>query len=220
MLAANLISYAVPPLKGKDSGDKALTWMNDFHVRHLPVVKDGILIGILSEDEVLNFADPSQSIEDNEPHYLYRYVTPEQHLFDVMKLIVDADLTIVPVVDADFKYLGLITLELIVKYFAEAGAITHPGGIIVIEMSPRDYSLAEIARIVESENTKILSCFISTPHGLEMMELTLKLNRQDLKHVIATLTRFGYEVKSSYFEADYLDTLRDRYETLMRYLNV
>jgi hypothetical protein len=80
--------------------------------------------------------------------------------------------------------------------------------------------LAEIARIVESENTKILSCFISTPHGLENLELTLKLNRQDLKHVIATLTRFGYDVKSSYFESDYLDTLQDRYDGLMRYLDV
>lgn len=220
MLAANLISYAVPPLKGKDSGDKALTWMNDFHVRHLPVVKDGILVGILSEDEVLNFEDPSLSVEENDPEFLYRYVTPEQHLFDAMKLIVDADLTIVPVVDAEFKYLGLITLESIVKHFAEAGAITHPGGIILIQMNPRDYSLAEIARIVESENTKILSCFISTPHGLENLELTLKLNRQDLKHVIATLTRFGYDVKSSYFESDDIDTLRDRYDGLIRYLDV
>ena len=219
MLAANLISYTIPPLIGKDSGEKALNWMNDFHVRHLPVLKDGRLLGILSEDEVLNFMEPDLSIEQNNPQYIFKSVTPEKHLFDVMKLIVDSNLTIVPVVDEQNKYLGLITLEIIVKHFAETVAITQPGGIIVLEMDPRDYSLAEIARLIESENTKILSCFLSSPYGDDRIELTLKVSRQDLKHVIATLSRFGYEVKTSFYESEYLDDLKSRYDALMRYLN-
>lgn len=219
MLAANLISYTIPPLVGKDSGEKALNWMNDFHVRHLPVLYDGKLQGILSEDEVLNFMEPDLSIEENKPELIFKSVTPDRHLFDVMKMIVDANLTIVPVVDAQNKYLGIITLENIVRHFAETVAITQPGGIIVLEMSPRDYSLAEISRLIESENTKILSCFISSPYGQEMIELTLKLSKQDLKHVVATLSRFGYEVKSSFYESDYLEDLRTRYDALMKYLN-
>ena len=98
MLAANLISYTIPPLVGKDSGEKALNWMNDFHVRHLPVLKDGRLLGILSEDEVLNFMEPELSIEENKPELIFKSLTPERHLFDVMKLIVDSNLTVVPVV--------------------------------------------------------------------------------------------------------------------------
>jgi CBS domain-containing protein len=219
MLAANLISYTIPPLVGKDSGEKALNWMNDFHVRHLPVLKDGRLLGILSEDEVLNFMEPELSIEENKPELIFKSLTPERHLFDVMKLIVDSNLTVVPVVDSQNKYLGLITLENIVKHFAETVAITQPGGIIVIEMNPIDYSLAEIARLIESENTKILSCFLSSPYGEERIELTLKLSRQDLKHVIAKLSRFGYEVKSSFYESEYLEDLKSRYDGLMRYLN-
>ena len=219
MLAANLISYTIPPLVGKDSGEKALNWMNDFHVRHLPVLKDGRLLGILSEDEVLNFMEPELSIEENKPELIFKSLTPERHLFDVMKLIVDSNVTVVPVVDSQNKYLGLITLENIGQHCAETVAITQPGGIIVIEMNPRDYSLAEIARLVESENTKILSCFLSSPYGEERIELTLKLSRQDLKHVIATLSRFGYVVKSSFYESEYLEDLKSRYDGLMRYLN-
>ena len=219
MLAANLISYTIPPLVGKDSGEKALNWMNDFHVRHLPVLKDGMLLGILSEDEVLNFMEPDMPIEQNNPEYIFKSITPERHLFDVMKLIVDSNLTVVPVVDQHNKYLGLITLENIVKHFAETVAITQPGGIIVLEMNPRDYALAEIARLIESENTKILSCFLSSPYGDERLELTLKLSRQDLKHVIATLSRFGYEVKTSFYESEYLEDLKSRSDALMKYLN-
>lgn len=219
MFASELVSYTIPPLVGKDSGEKALTWMSDFHVRHLPVLVDGKLEGILSEDEVLNFMEPDLSIEENNPALIFKSITPDRHLFDVMKMIVDSNLTIVPVVDSINKYIGLITIENIVKHFAETVAITQPGGIIVLEMSPHDYSLAEIARLIESENTKILSCFLSSPHGKESLELTLKLSREDLKHVIATLQRFGYEIKSSFYESDFLDDLKDRYDALMKYLN-
>jgi hypothetical protein len=161
----------------------------------------------------------SSLTDENSTELIFKSVTPERHLFDVMKLIVDSNLTVVPVVDQHNKYLGLITLENIVKHFAETVAITQPGGILVLEMNPRDYSLAEIARLVESENTKILSCFLSSPYGDERIELTLKLSRQDLKHVIATLSRFGYEVKSSFYESEYLDDLKSRYDALMKYLN-
>jgi len=219
MLAANLISYAVPPLRASDSGEKALNWMSDFHVRHLPIVEDRQLLGILSEDELLNFNAPEESILENEPILLHKSVEPGQHLFEVMKLIVDTNLTVVPVLDQEQNYLGLITLENLLRHFAETGAISHPGGMLLIRMPARDYSLAEIARLIEGENCKVLSCFISSAPTDAHLELTLKLSRQDLKHVVATLERFGYEVES-FYESEYLDDLRDRYEGLMRYLNM
>jgi predicted transcriptional regulator len=194
--------------------------MNDFHVRHLPVVEDGIFLGLLSEDEVLNFVAPESSVKDNNPVLITKFVSTEQHLYDVMKLVVDADLSVIPVLSKDGKYKGIITVENLVKQLVDSGSITHPGGILVLEMNPRDYSLAEIARLIESENAAILSSLITSPYGSAMIELTLKLNKEDLKHVVATLERFGYTITSSFYESDYLDSLRDRYESFIRYLNV
>lgn len=221
MFAANLISYAVPPLKMTDSGDKALTWMSDFHVRHLPIVdEDSNLLGIISEDEVLNFLEPDLGIEDNSPQLLMQFVYEKQHLYDVMKLIVDTNLTIVPVLNEEKKYVGIITLEIIVKHLGEATAATHPGGVLVLEMPPRDYNLSEIARLIEGEKTLILSSYITSPYGSDTIELTLKLNKQDLKHVIATLERFGYEIKGSFDESDVAEELKDRYDLLMKIINM
>lgn len=221
MFAANLISYAVPPLKMTDSGDKALTWMSDFHVRHLPIVdEDGNLLGIISEDEILNFIDPDLSIEDNIPQLMMQFVYENQHLYDVIKLIVDTNLTVVPVLNEDKKYVGIITLEIIVKNLGEATAATHPGGVIVLEMEPRDYNLSEIARLIEGEKTLILSSYISSPYGSDRIELTLKLNKLDLKHVIATLERFGYEVKGAFDESEVAEELKDRYDLLMKIINM
>lgn len=220
MRAAQLISYAVPPLKLSDNGDKALSWMSDFHVRHLPIVEEGQLVGIVSEDDLLNMLDPEQSLGESELEYRLQSVHANQHFYDVMKIIVDTSLSVVPVIDEEKKYLGIITLEELIKHLADTGAVTQPGGIIILEIPPRDYSLAEIARLVESENALILSSFISSPYGKEILELTLKLNKQDLKHVVATLERFKYVVKDAFFESDYLDSLQDRYDALMRYLNI
>jgi len=220
MLAATLISYAVPPLKFSDTGEKALNWMTDFHVRHLPIVENGMLLGILSEDEVLDFLDPTSPIGENEPELINKAVYSSQHLYDIMQVIVNSGLTVVPVLGEDNRYLGIITLENLIQQLANTGSITHPGGVLILEMNYRDYSLAKIAQLVESENAVILSSFISSPYGKETLELTLKMNKQDLKHVVATLERFDYKIKGSFYESDYLDSLQDRYESLMRYLNV
>lgn len=221
MYASTLISYSVPPLKLTDTGVKALLWMNDFHVRHLPVVEDGKLLGILSEDEVLNFIDPDKTIQESTSILLEKYVPANKHLYDIMRLVVNYNLTVIPVLDEQEEYLGLITIEDLIRKLADTGSITHPGGVLVLSMAPRDYSLSEIARLIESENTTILSSFISSPYdNNNQLELTLKLNKEDLKHVIATLERFGYEVKSSFCESEIIDTLQDRYEGLMRYLDV
>ncbi len=220
MHASSLISYSIPPLKLSDKGEKAIDWMNDFHVRHLPVVEDGMFLGLLSEDEVLNFVAPESSVRDNKPTLIVKFVTTGQHLYDVMKLVVDADLSVIPVLSADGNYQGVITIENLVKQLVDSGSITHPGGVLVLEMNPRDYSLAEIARLIESENAAILSSFITSPYGKATIELTLKLNKEDLKHVVATLERFGYAVTSSFYESDYLDSLRERYDSFIRYLNV
>lgn len=220
MYAATLISYTIPPLKPSDTGDKALNWMNDFHIRHLPIVDGKQLQGILSEDEVLNLEDPSLPLSESQPFLLEKFVYADQHLYDVMHLIVNNNLTMIPVLNREHQYLGSISLETLIQHLANTTSLTHPGGVLILEMDPRDYSLGKIAQIIESEKTTVLSSFISSPYGSNKIELTLKLAKQDLKNIAATLERFNYTIKGSFFESDYLDTLQDRYDALMRYLNV
>lgn len=220
MYAIDLISFAVPPLKLTDSGEKAVNWMTDFQVRHLPLVDAGQLVGVLSEDEVLNFSTPEKTIKANEPDLLPRWVYGNQHLYDVLKLVVDYDLSTIPVVNEKHEYQGLITIENLIKTLANTASVVQPGGVIVLELLPRDYALSEIARLIETENAVILSSFITSAVHKGNMELTLKINKLDLKHIVATLERFGYVVKSTFYESDYIDSLKDSYDSLLSYLNI
>lgn len=147
------------------------------------------------------------------------YVMEHQHVYDVIRQVYDK-LTLIPVINANNHYLGSITLQCLVKYFARLAAVDNPGGIIVLEMGVRDYSLSEIAQIVESNDASILSLYINVLPDSNRMEVTLKINRMDIGAVIQTFNRYNYEIKASFFEDDYNDTLRDRYESLMKFLDI
>lgn len=221
MIAGNLLSHTIIPLRTSDSGAEALGIMNDFYVRHLPIVNDKQLLGLIAEDEILEH-DIEEAIGSYSLSMTKPYVKETDHLYDVLKILSEYQLTVVPVVDSDDNYKGLISQDDLVRYFANTGSFTEPGSIIVLEMNKRDYSLAEISRIVESEGAAILSTFITSNLETERIDVTVKINRQDfqLQRIISSFERFEYTVKASFQESDYFDDLQERYDSLMSYLNV
>lgn len=220
MIAETLMSNSIVPLRWTDTGDDALRMMEDFHVRHLPIVdQDQKLVGMISEEDALNSEgdlEMSGYSFSLPPLYVHSY----DHIYEVMRLLAEYHLTIVPVVDKEQHYLGLITMERSLHHFAEMSAFKEPGCILVLEVGKRDYSMAEIARIVESENAVILSSFVTVVPDSMRIEVTLKINRQQIQSLVSTFERFNYQIKASFNESDYLDTLQERYDALMSYLNV
>ncbi|WP_373552554.1 CBS domain-containing protein [Haliscomenobacter sp.] len=219
MIAETLISTAIIPLQTSDTGDVALEMMSEFYVRHLPIVNNRELLGVLSEDDVMNF-DVNEAIGSYSLSLQRPYVHNDDHIYEVMRIVADQDLSIVPVVDAENNYLGVITLEDLLRYFARTVSFADSGSIIVLELSRRDYSMTEIARIVESEGATLLSSFITSYPESERIDVTLKVNLQHIHNILATFERFKYEIKASFNEAEYLDSLKERYQGLMSYLNV
>lgn len=97
----------------------------------------------------------------------------------------------------------------------------QPGGIIVLELIERDYSLSQIAQIVESNNVKVLSMYISSPPESTKLEVTLKVNTGDLVSVIRTFERYNYELKTWVTNNDSMDNFySERFDLLMKYLNI
>lgn len=221
MIAGNLLSHNIIPLRTSDTGAEALGIMNDFYVRHLPIVNDKQLLGLIAEDEILEH-DIEEAVGSYQLTMTKPYVRETDHLYDVLKILSEYKLTVVPVVDMENNYKGLISQDDLVRYFANTGSFTEPGSIIVLGMNKRDYSLAEISRIVESESAAILSTFITSNLDSDRIDVTVKINRQDfqLQRIIASFERFEYTIKASFQEADYFDGLQERYDSLMNYLNV
>ncbi len=219
MIANELISQTVSPLRTSDLGEEAITIMNIFHVKHLPIVNNEQLLGVISEEEIIS-NDLSEAIGSFYLSMRRPYANEDDHMFEVMAVMAENSLTVIPVVDHEGIYKGLITQDDIIQFYANSFSFTESGSILVLKTSKRDYSLAEISRIIEMENATILSSFLTKSPNSEEILVTLKLNVQDIQHIIATLERYEYTIKATFAETEYLDTLKERYDALMHFLNV
>jgi len=213
LIAYELISKNIAPLHCNDTGEQALTMMNIYHVKHLPVVDDDKFIGLISEDEIMS-NDLSKEIGSYEFMVHKPYVNDKDHLFEVLSKLAEHQLTVIPVADADMFYLGLINQEDLIKYYANSFSFKQAGNILVLETKRINYSLAEISRIVEGESGSILSTFLNSTEDSEYILVTVKIVAENIQGIIAAFERYSYTIKGSFIEEDYIDTLKERYDSL------
>jgi hypothetical protein len=124
------------------------------------------------------------------------------------------------VVDEKQMLAGCVSCESLMTHLAGESSVAEPGGIIVLEIKAINYSLAEISRIVESNSAVILHSYVTPRADREKILVTIKVNKIDLKEVIATFERFEYDIVAVFHISDHEEGLRERYESLMLYLNV
>jgi CBS domain-containing protein len=220
MIASEMISDGILALKTSDTGKTALGWMEDYKVSHLPIVNNEELLGLISEMDIYNLNDFDEPLGNHKLSLSNPYVNEHQHIYDVLQLVYEEKLSLVPVLDDKNRYLGVITLQSLLSAFAQALSVNNPGGIIVLEMSYNDYSLTEIANIVESNDAKILSTFIITHPQSVKMDLYLKINRNEIDSILKTFTRYDYFIKAVFTENNESGNLKERYESFIKYLNV
>lgn len=219
MQASDLISQSLISLHPDDDGLRAISLMEELRVNHLPVVRNGFYLGILSEKEILNWDNEKEFIEEHLEEITAPSVISTQHLFDIIEELEKFSLTVIPVLDEEKHYLGSITNRKLLYTIAKSTSIQSNGGVIVLRMNQNDYQMSEIARIVEDNNTKILSSYITSIPDALQIELTLKLNTMDINSIVKDLERFDYNVSASFNTQETNDDFTDRYESLMRFLN-
>jgi len=221
MVAKDLISDVIPAVKTSDSGQTALNWMEIFRISHLPIVNNQDFLGLISDTDIYDMNLPEEPIGNHELTLLKPYVTTEQHLFEVIGLAARLKLTVVPVLDDKMHFKGVITATDLVRYLAGISSMDQQGGIIVVEVIERDYSLSQIAQIIESNNVKVLSLYITSPPDSTRLEVTIKVNTNDIVSVLRTFERYNYDVKTWVTSDDSMDRFySERFDLLMKYLNI
>jgi acetoin utilization protein AcuB len=220
MIAPELISDSIPPLHLEDSGEHALITMQEFNVSQLPVLDGMKYVGFLTFDEVISLKHLSHNLKSFHLSLRRPFVLNTAHIFDVMKAAVDFNVKIVPVVDEDNNYLGLISAETCLRAFATLNSVKDAGAIIELEIGLNDYTLSEVARIAEDNNATILCFYTNIRQQDAMVEITIKLNTTDVSSLVSAFERYEYMVKAIHNDVQYTEEIKERYDALMRYLNV
>ncbi len=222
MLLRNLIHDLVPPLKTTDTAQRALQWMDAFRQSNLPVISEtGAYMGMVYEKDLMKLEIKDVPLFTLSIPFNRLYVNEYQHIFDAIKFSANNDFTVIPVLNDNEQYLGLLTVMDIIRALAEANSVQNPGGIVVLEVDKTRYTLGEITRIVESEGAQILSASavvsIADP---EIVEVTLKINFIDLTRILAGFYRHNFDVKASYHQSEFQPDLQSRYDAFMNYLKM
>ncbi|MBC8054454.1 MAG: CBS domain-containing protein [Sphingobacteriaceae bacterium] len=219
MVAQQLISDVILPVKTSDSIQKVLDRMAEFRVNHLPIVNEQQLLGLISDEDLIEIQDHEAAVGSITLSATNASVSKEQHVYDVIRVFAEKRLTLVPVVDENKNYLGAISVNSMVEYVANLTSVKEPGGIIVIEINNRDNSLAHISQIVESNSAQILSSYITSFPESTRLEVTLKVNRTDMSAIVASFLRYDYTVVATYNDIKADSGSSDRYDQLMNYLS-
>lgn len=220
MYARELISDAIPPLRTSDNIRKVKERMAEFRVIHLPIVNNKQFLGLISDEDLIEVADQSFPIGGLSLSLHNVCIYEDQHIYDVIRLFYEQKLSLVPVLDLNKNYIGVISINTMMEYIATITSVKEPGGIIILEVDNRNNSLTQIAQIVESDNAQILSSYIQSFPDSTRLEITLKLNRTDISSILASFLRYEYTVKATFNDTKSDDGIADRYNQLMNFLDI
>jgi Mg/Co/Ni transporter MgtE len=185
---------------------------------HFPVLDQGVYLGSISSVDAETF-ETEKSIAD------YRYalegffVRNAMIWLDVLEVFARNNANLVPILDDTNKYVGYYEITDVIKFLNETPFLKETGGSIVVEKSINDYSMSQIAQIVESNNGKLLGLFVSEANA-EKVQVTVKITLGGMNEIIQTFRRYNYEIISEHHEDNYLNNLKERSEYLDKYLNM
>jgi acetoin utilization protein AcuB len=214
-----LTDKTIPVLSLEDSIEKSLSVMDDAKLTGLPVVSGDDYIAFVLEDTLLEHPDPSQTLLASGLLTYKPAIGSHAHPFDAITIIHQTALPLLPVLDIEQKYSGCITKDNLLGYITNNSGIANPGGILVLEILPRNYSMYEIARICENEDVILLAMHAHT-NERGMLEITMKLNRTVLDGVVASFERHNYHVQEVYGKDTNNEDIIGKYNLLMNYINM
>lgn len=221
MFAKDLIDDVITPVKLSDNCLQIITWMEENKVAELPVVENKVFYGLISEQEIYNLQEPDVSVDEVKNRLRNISVNEYRYFADVLYYITKENLTLLPVLDKQSGYSGVITQRTLIQGLARLTNIYHPGAVLVLEVHQSDYMLSQIGQIAEMNDVKILN-ILASPHKDSMiMDVILKTNSQKIDSLISTFERYEYTVKATFSEENFeWEELKEHYDYMMNYLNI
>lgn len=221
MIASSLLSNVVPVLKKDDTCAQALGGMDLFRVSHLPVLEGETYVGLLSDEIMYTHGSIHDTIGMLDIPREMTFVYEDVHMYDVIGVASSRLLSVVPVLNRKEVYQGSILLTDILHNIDKLLCIDDPGGIIVLEVNKIDYSLAEVAQIVEYNEAKVLSCYVTCMPDSNKVEITLKVNTARIEPILDTFIRYRYVIKNTFVSGeDINEEMRDRYGQLLKFMEM
>ncbi len=218
--ARDFINNSIPKLRLTDAVKTAQEIVDALNISFLPVTDGDKFLGLLPETAIFE-AKPKALISQFQHDFLQVNVSESDHYFEILKKCAVNKSTVVAVLDEDGLYIGSSWIIDIGQHMGQSYFVEFGGAVMVLSMFEKQYSLAEIARLVEGNDAKILAVLADTmPEEPNRLLVTLKINQTDLSRIVATFERFSYEVVQVFHQTNFYNTDIDRLNLLLKIINM
>jgi predicted transcriptional regulator len=215
-----LIDKGIPFLTTTQSVKSALKIFTNYGFSQLPLTSSGDYLGLVKIEELKNYTG---DIETLTAVKLQKdvYIKPQDNILEAIRISQNFQIEILPVVDSNLKYIGSVKMDTCWNYLIKNTTLGEIGGILVLKGKRNDYSFSEISRIIEMEGFNLLHFFINDyDETTQELKITIKVDSLNLESLERTFERYGYLVDAIFTEKDNMGGLKERYDSLMTYLNV
>jgi CBS domain containing-hemolysin-like protein len=218
MEITNYITNDFKPIDSKETIASVRDFMSDFDFSHFPITEDGIYIGSVSTEDIETF-DENKKIADFRYSLETFFIRTNALWLEVLEVFAKNHSNLIPILDEHNKYVGYYELEDIINFLHQTPFIKEQGVVVKVRKGISDYSMSQIAQIVESNNGNLLGLFISES-DINSIEVTIKISSGAINEIIQTFRRYNYDIISEHHEDSYIANLKERSDYLDKYLNM
>ena len=208
MLVEDIMRTAVVTITPKTSLPAAVRLMRQRGIRHLPVVDDDVLVGIVSDRDLKQaMASPATSLETHELNYLLEALTVDEIMTravitvgrrfpieEAARLMVREKVSALPVTETG-RLVGIVTETDVLEMFVKAMGAGEPSSRIDVMLTERTAPLADVVYALEEARAGISSVMtLVDPAGRR--NVVIRVRTIDPGPAIACLEARGYTVRS------------------------
>lgn len=174
--------------------------MKKHSIRHLPVVQDGRLIGLVTEGDLRQVFLASLIEELTITDVMIRdpiTVSPDTEIEDAARVIYYNKIGGLPVVDEDDKVLGIITVADILAAFIEIMGLLKSTSRIDLMLGDDPEAFEKVCALIRDRGGEIISVGISGHRLKKKRVYYFRLKKCNVGHMSRVLEKAGYQVVSS-----------------------
>jgi acetoin utilization protein AcuB len=219
MLTKDFTNISFPLLKQSNSVTDTLNLMDEYNIDTLPANIDGKL-GIYKKEDIL-ILNESSTLSQNDDLFQIVSISDTDHIWEAIRTFNTYETELLPVVDNKNNYCGAIMQKDVFNRLFEIFPVGNGGAILELEVNYRNYSLSELANIVEGAEAKISLLSVTPISASNNVLVVFSIDKDDATEVINALERHSYHVNSWFMNKGKIDSIiEERYSAFMKYINV
>lgn len=215
MFIKEYISKDYPAFYLSDPLSEAKEAVRDFGYSHVFLKKKGIFLGGITR-EIIEESD-AKELGELSVHLERFAMLEDSTILDSIRVLHTFNANVIPIINKTEKYLGYVSCEDIFHELSKYPLFSENGAVLIVETTLKNYSMTEIAKIVETNNARFYGAFIYYMTD-DIVQIAIKISNENLSSIDETFDRYGYLVIHKFYNDERDDLLKDRFGFLQKYM--